>query len=140
MPTNANTQAPTPARYKIVGHAFVIVSKLKTDIIKKLRKYEPTALNLYEDRDGELVQIFGIDASKNSAFNKHGIVYGSTNDDGYAVATITIPESVNDKKAFVKDEYGTALLMLEDIENTALTAHTALETRLASLDNKIMEV
>jgi hypothetical protein len=62
------------------------------------------------------------------------------NKDGFAVATVMLPEGITDKKEFIKDNFATALFMLSDLEAAVETACAALEANYAKLDNEIEEV
>ena len=127
-------------RIKIAGNAVVLTSKLKFATIQKMEKYNRDALCLVETKNDEENEIFRIATGKSSAIGKYGITFMEANKDGFAVATVMLPEGVTDKKEFIKDNFATALFMLSDLEAAVETACAALEANYAKLDNEIEEV
>lgn len=127
-------------RIKIAGNAVVITSTLKLEVIKKMEKYNPDALCLVEVKDNEENEIFRIATGKTSTISKFGITFMEANAEGFATATVMLPEGTTDKKAYIKDNFATALFMLKDLEDAVTTACAQLEAAYAKLDEDIMEV
>lgn len=137
MPSNATNN--TTKKVKIAGNAMVITSKLKFDEIKKMEKYNPAALVLIEKNDEETNEVFRISTGKVSSFSQYGITYSEANANGFATATILLDHAEN-KKAYVKDKYATALIILGEIEDSVKTACEKLAAEHAKLDEIIEEV
>lgn len=116
---------------KILGAAFTLTSSIKMETIKKLQKFSPASLQL-KDADKKNV-IYAIGTGKDAAINAHGVTFNGENADGFAQATIAIPTDTANKAAFVKENYGLAMLGLVDME-----AHVA--TELESLEGKFTTV
>ena len=135
----ANTKTEVK-RIKIAGNAVVLTSKLKFATIQKMEKYNPNALCLTETKKDEEVEIFRIATGKTSSIGKYGITFMEANKDGYAIATILLPENTTDKKAYIKDNLGNAIFMLTDLEALVETACAELEAAYDKLDTEIEEV
>lgn len=130
----------TQKRVKIAGNAVVLTSKLKFATIQKMEKYNNNALCLVEIKGDEEIEIFRIATGKTSAISKYGVTFMEANKDGFAVATVLLPENVADKKAYIKDNYGSVIFMLNDLEDAVVTACAKLEADFEKLDNEIEEV
>ena len=139
MNTIVGGQKPTTKKIRIVGNALILTSKLKFSTIQKMEKYNADALCLIEKDGDEEVEVFRINTGKLSSISKYGIIFAETNKDGYAVATILFPEGVENKREYIKDNYGTTLLMLNDLEDSVTTSCAALESAYAKLDAEIEE-
>ena len=135
----ANTKTEVK-RIKIAGNAVVLTSKLKFATIQKMEKYNPSALCLTETKKDEEIEIFRIATGKTSSIGKYGITFMEANKDGYAIATILLPENTTDKKAYIKDNLGNAIFMLTDLEALVETACAELEAAYDKLDTEIEEV
>lgn len=138
-----NTEGPkksTPKRIKIVGNALVLTSKLKFTTIQKMEKYNRDALCLIEVKGDEENEIFRIGTGKTSSIGKYGITFMEANKEGYATATILFPENTQNKKEFIKDNFATALFMLNDLEDAVITACAELDAAYEALDKDIEEV
>lgn len=127
-------------RIKIAGNAVVLTSKLKFATIQKMEKYNKDALCLVETKNDEENEIFRIGTGKVSSIGKFGITFMEADKNGFAVATIMLPAGVTDKKEYIKDNFGTTLFMLADLEAAVETACARLEAAYAELDNDIEEV
>ena len=135
----ANTKTEVK-RIKIAGNAVVLTSKLKFATIQKIEKYNPNALCLTETKKDEEVEIFRIATGKTSSIGKYGITFMEANKEGYAIATILLPENTADKKAYIKDNLGNAIFMLTDLEALVETACAELKAAYDKLDTEIEEV
>lgn len=136
-----NVQQPkTNSKIKIAGNAIVLTSKLKLETIKKMEKYNRNALCLIEVKKDEETEIFRISTGKLASISKYGVVFSEANKDGFATATVLLPEGVTDKKEWIKDNYATTLFMLADLEDTVETACAELEAAYAKIDTYIEEV
>lgn len=130
----------TTKRIKIAGNAIVLTSKLKFATIQKMEKYNPNALCLVEVKNDEENEIFRIGTGKASSIGKYGITFMEADKKGFATATVLLPDGVTDKKAYIKDNFATALFMLNDLEDAVNTACAELEEAYERLDAEIEEV
>lgn len=135
-----NKPAPTNSKIKIAGNAIVLTSKLKFDTIQKMEKYNRNALCLVEVKNDEENEIFRISTGKLGSISKFGVVFTEANKDGFATATVLLPEGVTNKKEWIKDNYATTLFMLADLEDAVETACAELEAAYAKIDTYIEEV
>lgn len=109
----ATVKAENAASAKVTGGACVITSTMKLEDIKKLERYAPESLALYDD-DGN--QTFAVDTSSgNGSISNWGATFGKhTTADGYA--TITLPYDGEDPAKFVEDNYGVGIYKLSQLE------------------------
>lgn len=103
------------ASVEISGASAVLVSDVALEDWKKVQKYAPEMMKIY-DEDDEVVFKVAVCGGPGSA-NKYGICFGGhTNEGGKATVTILLDDNVDDKVAAVKEVIGTALLDLNRIE------------------------
>lgn len=129
------------AKIIIAGYAVVLQSTRTLEDIKKLEKYAPKSLYLYEeDEDGKKLPIFKV-ATTNGAgsVSKFGVCFGSVAHDGSGLATITekLPAGVGDAKEWVADEYGVAVVQLNKIEETFDAALAEVDAAKAAVEANI---
>lgn len=128
-------------RIRIAGNAFVLTSKLSLDTIKKMEKLDNNALCLVEeDNEGCDREVFRIQSGKIGSVSKYGIVFTEANANGKATVTQLLPEGVTDKKAYIKENLGTVIFMLEDLEDLIETRCAELEAAYDKLDKDIEEI
>ena len=102
------------AEVVIAGSCAVIKSKFKLEDWMTALRYDPD-LGLYNDCDESIFKVF-IDEGPGS-MNDHGVVFSDVADDnGYAIATVLIDPSIENKKEFIKEKIGLALLRLKKVE------------------------
>lgn len=137
----AEKTTSTFKRVQILGDTAIVTSKLKFDTILKLQKRDSNGLCLIErDNDGDLVEIFRIEAQPTGTISDFGITFTCANKNGLAQTTVKIPCFVKDKKEYFIEEYGTALCMLAQIEEKAQEAIAAIEKMYKEIENEIVEV
>jgi hypothetical protein len=124
---------------KISGRALTIISTIKLAVINTLAKYEPQALVLL---DSEQNPEFVIKPGTSASLNKNGVSFNDATVDGFACATISIPDGIPaaGKAAFVVEEFGPSLYKLGLVEEQAMTSYEALQTRLAGVAENVEEV
>jgi hypothetical protein len=106
----------------IVGNAIVVTSSLKLEDLKKVAKYRPKALTLYEDEEPVFVLKVGDDTGR---IDKYGAVFAGKTSDPEGHATITMIYSNLADGADIREEvaetFGYALLNLNKIEDSLPT-------------------
>lgn len=131
------------AKYVINGEAFVVTSSKTLEEIQSVEKYAPKALSLFEkDEDtGCRVEVFRVAtaAKGKGGLNEFGAVFATEARDGSgcACATILLPDGVSDAKQFVKDNYGAAIVKLEQVEQQIGEALAKVAEDMAALEEKI---
>ena len=133
-------KADNAATIKIVGGVAVVESAAKLDTIKKLQKYRPRSLSLFEEIDGEKEEVFAVCAAPKGAgsINKYGVSFGAaTTEDGKATVTLMIPDGTENAKKWVKETVGTAILNLNKIEAQFAGAIEEIDTELAAIEANI---
>lgn len=120
------------AKIVVNGAAVVITSTLKVEDIKTVQKYRPDSLTLYKGEGKDKTPVFraGLTGSYGTIGNC-GVSFGGTNADGYAVATLLLPDNLPaDKVAeYVSDNVGVHVLKLNELETQipAVLAEIAAE-------------
>jgi hypothetical protein len=116
---------------KIVGKALVITSSVKKAVIEKAAKLVKSSLTLYKEVNGEQEPVCSIGIGKVAGINSNGITFDSANKDGFAQATIVLPDmKAEERKAYVEDNFGLTLVNASVIEGQL---ETALADRAATL-------
>lgn len=129
-----------PIRIKIAGNAMIITSSLKLDSIKRMEKYDPRALALHTYSRDEEIEIFRVSTAATASVGKFGIAFSEADKNGFATATVLFPEGVTDKKAFIRDNFTAALLMLCDVERQVQASCNNLDNTFKMLDKAIEEI
>lgn len=100
----------------LMGSAAVVKSGYKLDQWKKALKFEPD-LGIYDDNDEKTFGVFVEEGP--GSLNSNGVVFSDVaNEDGYAVATILVDPTQENKKEFVLDQIGLGLHNLKMLENS----------------------
>lgn len=133
-------KADNAAATTIMGNAVVIESSSTYADIKLLDKYNKEALTLYEGEGSEKEAVFVVGAAKEGAgsINKFGVSFAeSPKKDGKACVTIMLPtgdREPKDPKAWVSEQYGTALLMLKRVEDQYAAGIEKVKAEKAAID------
>lgn len=107
-------KADNAAEIIIAGTAAIVKSKYKLADWAAALKFDPD-LGLYDDADEPLFKVF-IEEGPGS-LNSNGVVWSEIADDnGFAVATLILDPSVEDKRTMIKEKQGLALLRLKEVE------------------------
>lgn len=126
------------AKIKTLGASVVVVSSVKLEDLKKLKKYDPEALILHGGEDGkdELFRI-GLTNGKGS-LGEYGAEFSPAVQDGYATITIDRDDLTKELTAdAVCDQYGVALAMLIELEAQIPEALAKAEARRAAVMENI---
>lgn len=114
-------KADNAAKVNIVGGAVVVTSAVKLEDLKSVKKFKPSALQLWEGEGDErdLVCQIMLDEEGIGEVDNNGIVYGGhTNEQGYATATVFLRPEDDDPGKVVEDELGGMLIHLKKLEDT----------------------
>ena len=129
------------AKIIIAGDAVVIQAGVTLESIKTLEKYSPKSLILTEvDEDGKKQPVFRVMTTKGSgSASAAGICFAGASHDGSGLATVTakLPDGVHDAKAWVADEYGVAVVRLNQLEETFEAALADVDTAKAAVEANI---
>ena len=111
-------KADNAAVIKIVGGAAVVESAHSLEDLKKIEKYRPDSLALYEGEGAERHMVFLVGSSKGKGnIGAFGAEFGeTTTEDGKATITILLPEGTKEPKKWVEDNIGVAILKLNKVE------------------------
>lgn len=131
-------KADNAAEIVIAGTAAIVKSKYKLEDWAKALKFDPD-LGLYDDADESIFKVF-IEEGPGS-LNSNGIVWSDVADDnGYAVATLILDPSVEDKRALVKEKQGLALLRLKEVEDNLEEVIKEAQTNEEEIDKMVKSV
>ena len=122
------------ANIKVAGNVAVIESAVSLDTLKRIEKYRPKALQLFDDAKEPY---FAVATSK-----RYGVSFGqaSFGEGRNAVVAIDIPEGVEDAKAWIEDRIGTAILNLNKVEAQLGDACAEIDVELAAIRDHITVV
>ena len=133
-------KADNAAKIKIAGGAVVVESAAKLDDLKKLAKYRPNALKLFEGEGKDKAEVFVVDvaAAGPGSINRFGASFGTqATADGKAVVTMILPDGVADAKKWAEDTIGTAILSLNKVEAQFAAANTDIDAEIAAIRENI---
>lgn len=122
----------------IIADVVHVISDLKLETIRQIRKYRPKALSLYEEIDGKKVPVFsiGVTSLPGGTINDAGITFSDrATAEGNAVVTMRITEGTTMDE--VKDIIGVPMLQLKKLEETLGAVASEIETEKARIDELI---
>lgn len=128
------------ANIKVAGNVAVIESAVSLDTLKRIEKYRPKALQLFDDAKEPY---FAVATSKgDGSVSRYGVSFGqaSFGEGRNAVVAIDIPEGVEDAKAWIEDRIGTAILNLNKVEAQLGDACAEIDVELAAIRDHITVV
>lgn len=126
------------ARIIIAGDAMIIESAHTLETIKTLEKYNPKALELFEDDGKAVVFKVGTTSGKGS-INAYGASFGSTskNADKRAIITMELPVGIDDATTYAEDVVGRAIIKLNAVEAQFETALASVAEEKATIRESI---
>ena len=124
------------AKIIISGTTATVTSKFTTEQLKLLEKRNPEALVLKDEKENPIFAIF---TGNKGSITKDGVVFGGTSFDGSgkAVASLDIPNTVTDVKAWVMEAIGNAIIKLNQLEDTLDGALSAVAAETAKVEGSI---
>ena len=126
------------AKIKTLGASVVVVSSVKLEELKKLKKYDPEALVLHGGEDGK-EEIFraGMTTGKGS-LGEYGAEFSPATQDGFATITLDRDDLTSELTAeAVCDQYGAALALLIELEAQIPEALAKAEAKRAAVMENI---
>jgi len=131
------------AKITIAGDAMVITSAITLEVLKKVEKYRPKALCLYDtDDNGIKTEAFRVGTTNGvGTINRFGASFATSSRDGNGLATITaiIPKDVTDVVAYASDAIGLAVMQLNKVEAQVAPALKEIAAeQSAILDNIVL--
>lgn len=121
-----------------IGNVVHIISELKLEDIKLIRKYRPQALSLREEVDGKQVPVFSIGVAKNDGgtVNKAGITFGSVaTAEGNAMVSLVNEGNLSVDE--IKDAIGLPMLKLKKLEEQLGDIKDEIVAEKAQIDELI---
>lgn len=121
-----------------IGNVVHIISDLKLDDVKMIRKYRPRALTMFETVEGKQIPVFSIGVAKNDCgtVNKSGITFSSTATvEGNAMVSLVNEDNMSVDE--IKDIIGVPMLQLKKLEETLDAIKDEIAAEKAQIDNLI---
>lgn len=127
------------AQIIIAGNSCTVESAFTTEQLKKLKKYNPSALIL---NDADKKPIFMVDLGNMGSISSAGIVFDGTTHDGKSLACFTklMPNDICDANSWVMDNIGTAILKLNKLEANIEAALAVVDADVAAIKETIAVV
>lgn len=116
----------------IVGTSVTITSDLALADLQRLARFNPEALKRIDPETKDEVFRVGV---KSSSISANGISFNEATANGKATMTVLIPGPAAQRSKFVVENYGKALIQLDEMEiqmQEALNVLDAQETALIS--------
>ena len=123
----------------ITGSAIVLKSDLTLDTIKKLKKYDPSALKIQDEKERLLFKV-DVAADGNGSVCEKAIFFAPVTHDAEKKATVTmsIPDSVTNAAEYAADLLGSSFTALEGLEDTMGAAAVEVDAKKAAMLEKII--
>ena len=123
----------------ITGSAIVLKSSVTLDTLKKLKKYDPSALKIVDDKERLQFKV-DVAAEGNGSVCEKAIFFAPVTHDADKKATVTmiIPDSVSNAPEYAADLLGAAFTALEGLEDTMAAASVAVDEKKAAMLEKIV--
>ena len=123
----------------ITGSAIVLKSDLTLDTIKKLKKYDPSALKIQDEKERLLFKV-DVAAEGNGSVCEKAIFFAPVTHDAKKKATVTmsIPDSVTNAAEYAADLLGSSFNALEGLEDTMSAAAVEVDAKKAAMLEKIV--
>lgn len=127
------------AKIKVVGTAVVIETTMKLEEIKKVLKYKPEALKVFDENEEIDFMVKVAEEGSAGSLNDYVAAFASTTTNADGRAQITLAMNVwepGDLKEVIADEFGVALVKLGEIEkNFGTVVAQVTAEREAILEN-----
>ena len=123
----------------ITGSAIVLKSDLTLDTIKKLKKYDPSALKIQDEKERLLFKV-DVAAEGNGSVCEKAIFFAPVTHDAEKKATVTmsIPDSVTNAAEYAADLLGSSFTALEGLEDAMGAAAVEVDAKKAAMLEKII--
>ena len=123
----------------ITGSAIVLKSSVTLDTLKKLKKYDPSALKIVDDKERLQFKV-DVAAEGNGSVCEKAIFFAPVTPaaDKKGTVTMSIPDSVSNASEYAADLLGAAFTALEGLEDTMAAASVAVDEKKAAMLEKIV--
>ena len=127
------------ARITVAGNSFVIVSSIKMDDLKLVKKHRPNTLKLAHKEAKE--DYFAIGIGGNNV-NKFGVSFGgvTNTDEKLAYMSMPIPDGVLSAEAYVAEKVGVAIIHLNQVEANIRDVLPEIHKELETIQESIQVV
>ena len=123
-----------PPKAKIIGCACIIASAFTVDELRDFQRYMPEALTK-RDEKGEPIFAISLDETSPGSLNKYGATFSrKATKAGNATITNLLDPECDDMEDMVRDQLGSAILRLVDMEEYLMKKFSELHGRKEMLD------
>lgn len=124
-------------KVKVVGTALMVTSAIKKDMVEQAKHFCPDALKVVDGETGDT--LFKVDRAEEASIGKFGVLFNGVSGEGNLTATVVIPD-VEDKAAYVKENYGLALANLAESEEIITDSIAAtMDTINGAFEDMVVE-
>lgn len=120
---------------RILARQAVITAEMKYEDMEKIKKYAPDTMTMC-DEDGN--ETFRVSVDQHDSVSPIGITF--TDDGGQAMARIMIPSDVEDKKAYIAENFGVTITKAGEIIENMKAALEDVNQTIAAVVNSIETV
>jgi len=125
------------AHVDVTGASAVVVSDIDLEDWKRVEKYAPEALKIFDEETKET--LFKVMTGPMAgSINKNGVVFGAHTNGTKATVTILIKDNVENKIEALKDTIGSALLDLNEIEKEIPVVIADIKEKEAEIEKLIV--
>ena len=124
-------------KINIVTNQAVFSSGVKVEDLKEVQRFKPEALQIVDKETKNVEFKYGFAKGSTPFVGLFGINFNEVSDNGYAVAKVSIPADVEDKKVFVTETYGAAISKANQIEGGLDEVVTAIEDELEEIGKSV---
>lgn len=126
------------SKITLIGKAIVITSAVKSATIKQLKKFSPASLVKKDDK-GAPVYAIDLSVKGTVGISKNGITFNGTSKEGFAQATVLVPDGTATSAEYVVDNFGAALFELDSFETEVNAAYADLAAQIKAVESNITE-
>ncbi len=127
---------------KIVANTVVFQSRVPLEALRILERFQPGALTVCDTEKRPIMTATAARDGSKGSITRNRIVFDPEADSsGLAVLTITLPfGEIADKKQYIAENYGAAIMAMNELEEMILNSVSALERQIGAVRNEIEEV
>lgn len=116
------------------------VSAVKAEELKKIQKFKEESLNLYDEKK-EFVEFEYRFREGSGGVAPFGVWFNTVTDEGYAMVKVPVyGENADEKKAYIAETYGSAIVRAGKIEDGLEAVARGIETELEEIKSAVQVV
>lgn len=126
------------AKIKIAGNTIVVESAYSLADIKKVERYDPTALTLADQKGGVKFKV-GTSAPGCGSVGTYGVTFGdeSKTGSGRAIVNVEVPADVENVVEYAVDKIGQAVAGLNEVESNVSASLGRIDADIETIRSNI---